>query len=441
MKPYLRISLIAVLLLLAFFSLPFWLPTALAAFSTPPAAAEAPASEELNQAQIPAAVQPYAVQALESSPLLAGASPLLLWSNNWSEVNGVENNDPKLVAWAPGSGDVLWSLDTGFAYGALADPAGGRVYFLEEPLHEAFSAGEPLQLGVVDLATGELLSRTALTERFFANSNSGAPRPILLLSEQLYFTNYGSLNNLAIYDLSSGTLGEERYDLCETGYPIQWAYDSEMQSLVTLCVDFSTDMAGSLTRLSLVDGSSASLDLPQLGSEEYMGGNGLALGASGTAYVLDSDAYQILEIDLATMQIARQASYAAAETADSSLWQRAIAWLLEQAASPAAAKRMFAVTAVSPDGSRLAVGGSWMSAEAHNIYMIDLASLQNVQQMRIGDTPNQLTFTSDHVLLALYESTTTTKLARGVAIDLTTNEQDVIELPFVGYLSQLIQVK
>lgn len=439
MKPYARIVVMAVVILVAFFSLPFWLPSALAAFSTPQASVEPQAGSNLSQAKLPA-VEPAAAKTfLETSPLLADAPTLLLWSNRWEKVNGVERNDPKLVAWAPSSGEVLWGLDTGFSYGALADPANGVVYFLEEPLSNGISARQPLSLGVADLASGEVLSRTPLTERFFANLSSGAPRPILLLDETLYFTNYSSLKNLAAYDLSSGTLREERYDLCEVGYPTQWAYSDELNAFATLCIDFSTSkMSGSVTLLSLADGGQLSLDLPQLGSEEYMGGNGLTLGADRMAYVVDSDAGQIVEIDLGSMQITRQAGYAPAKSTQS-LWQQAVAWLFEQAASPAAAKRMFSVTAISPDGSQLAVAGSYMTAESHDVYLIDLSSLELVRQLRLGDTPNALTFASENVLIAFYEQIYAGQNGRGAAVDLISGEQDAIGLPIFGYLSQLIE--
>jgi hypothetical protein len=62
-----------------------------------------------------------------------------------------------------------------------------------------------------------------------------------------------------------------------------------------------------------------------------------------------------------------------------------------------------------------------------------------VRQLRVGDTPNALTFASENVLIAFYEQIYAGENGRGAAVDLISGEQDAIALPIFGYLSQLIE--
>lgn len=406
MKKQLRILLTAAVLLAAFYSLPLWLPGALA--NSNPAT-----GEEASLADLP---------------------PILLWSNNWqADEDGFERNSPHMLAWQPANGEALWTLETGYAYGAAVDAQNGRIYFVEEPMRKAYAPSSPLLLSTVDLDSGELLSRTELRGRFFTNTNTGAPQPVLVLGNSLYFTNHQMLNNLAAYDLTTGTLGEERYDLCERGYVTHFEYAADADAIATLCVDFSTsEMRSSITRLSLADGSRLSLELEGMGNKEgHTTTNGLAVRGS-QAYVVNSDTYAIAEIDLQRMRIVRTANYAQSTSA----WERSLAWLLQQAARPAQAKMMFAVTALSPDGSQLAVGGSLLHGNRRELYVIDLDMLQTTQRVRAGGLLSQLAFANAGTLIAVYENQD--GWSRATAIHLASGQESELATPVFGYLRELI---
>jgi hypothetical protein len=449
-----RITLLAVLLLAVLFSLPFWLPNALAAVRATSAPAAQPAAA---QAEVPALQEP-AAPAAQPSPLLAAATePIFVWDGGRYIGSTTQTLDapPQVLAWVPASGQPLWVRETGFSYGGLYDAASGRIYLMEQRNADSQSLEGveipntgiypseqwPLFLTVLDAASGEMLSATHVTGRFFNSPTSGAARPLALRGSTLFMMNYSASNNLAAYDLETKTLPDEKWDVCETGYPSKVEVSAELDAVVSLCIDYSTsDMKGSLTRLSLADGSASSLDLGLLGNEQYMGGNGLALGNDGLAYVIDSDATVIVEIDLRTMQVLRQANYAEGASARQPSWlERASAWLLRQAATPAAAKRMFAATAVSPDGRTLAVSGATLeSYSTRSVYLIDLASLQSARKLETGGTPAALVFPSNELLLAFYERGSYSNPLGGMVFDLAAGEQDTLSLQINGYLNEII---
>lgn len=278
-----------------------------------------------------------------------------------------------------------------------------------------------------------MLSQTELRGGFFANTNSGASTPVLLLGNTLYFTNHRITNNLAAYDLITGKAGEERYDLCGRGYATHFEYAAELHAIVSLSIDFSSEMAASITRLSLADGSQLSLDLAHMGNQEnHNTVNGLVL-AGKRAFAVNSDTYTIVEINLETMQLVRQANYA--ETVQSNTWERAASWLLEQAASTAQAKMMFAVSAISPDGNRLAVGGSFLNGNRRELYLIDLDALQTVQRIRAGGLLSRLAFAGPDTLIAVYENRD--GWFRASAFDLSTSQETELAIPTFGYPSEL----
>lgn len=402
MKNSLRIFAAALALLLVFFSLPLWLPQLMA----PTAAA--------------------------SAPSLQGDPVVLLWSNDWQMGTEVNATGPRLVAWQP-DGELAWTLETGYAYGAVMD--GQHAYLVEEPLHDPFSPSEPLQLSVVDLRNGERLSQTALRGNFLANLSSGAPVPILVLDDTLYFTNHRERDNLAAYDLASHTLGEARYDLCERGYPVELEYLASQHAMLSLCIEFSDEMQAYLTRVSLADGEQHSLELLNMTVKEHYPANGLVVGPDERVYVLNSSDYSIMEIDPATMQTLRQANYSEGKQEQGGLLQAALNWLLEQAARPAQAKMLFAVTALSPDGSQLAVAGSMLHGNQRELYVVDLASLQTVQRMRMPGRASQLAYADAATLLVIYQGRE--EWFQAAMLDLDTGEHAVLPIPAFGYLREL----
>lgn len=457
MTRFARITIFAVVLLAVLFSLPFWLPNTLAAVSKPsengaPAAELAQTDSELQvNAEVPGLV------GVETSPLLAQASePIFLWDGGRfiGPTTLTVDAPPQVLAWIPSAGQPLWTRETGFSYGGLYDAAENRIILIEQrnaksqslegisiPDSGIYPSAEwPLFLTVLDASTGELISVSEVSGRFFNSATSGAAIPLALRGSTLYLMNYGVINNLAAYDLTTGVLSEEKWDLCETGYPTQVSVSAELNSAVSLCVDYSTsDMKGSVTQLSLADGSTRSLDLGQLGNESYMGGNGLVLSNS-MAYALDNYGGVIVEIDLSTMQIVRQVNYLEGLAADMpNLSERFVSWMLRQAATPAAAKRMFAVTAVSPDGSTLAVTGGMLDTyDTRTVHLIDLETLQATQALQTGSTPAALVFQGNDLLLAFYERSNYSNPLGGMVFDLKNSEQDNITLDINGYLSEVL---
>lgn len=401
-KP-MRIFLGAAVLVAAVLSTPFWLPAALASNAG-------------------------------SGPLEAGEATVLLWSNEW-QPNGdtIVQNGPRLVAWQPGSGELAWLLDTGYAYGAVVDSE--RAYLVEDPVRNAYEPQALLQLSVVDLRTGELVSQTELHGQFLANLSSGAPVPILVLGDTLYFTNHRQGNNLAAYDLTTHTLDEARYRLCERGYPVEFEYIASQHAMLSLCIEFNSEMEASLTRVSLADGQQHSLLALGLTVEDHYPANGLVVTPDERVFVLNSGSYTIMEIDAETMQAVRQANYAEAKPQQSSLWERAAAWLLELAARPAQAKMLFAVTALSPDGSQLAVAGSPLHGNQRELYVVDLDTLQAVQRVRMPGLASQLAYLDADTLLLVYGDNS--PWYQVAALDLASGEHDLLAAPAFGYLREL----
>ncbi|MCL4257590.1 MAG: hypothetical protein KJZ53_03560 [Anaerolineales bacterium] len=401
MKKPIRILLGALVLVAVVLSLPFWLPTVLA--------------------------NTHTAEAVET-----GEATLLLWSNEWQPDEGGAQTSPRLVAWQPASGETAWSLDTGYAYGAVLDDE--RAYLVEDPLRKAYEPQALLQLSIVDLRSGERLSQTALKGEFLANLSSGAPVPILALGDTLYFTNNRQSANLAAYDLTTHTLSDARYSMCENGYPVEYEYIPSQHAILSLCVEFSTDMQTALTRVSLADGMRQSLPI-EMTVDEHYSANGLVVTPDEQVYVLNSGNYTIMQIDAETMQPIRQANYAEAKAEQDGWLERGLAWLLEQAARPAQAKMLFAVTALSPDGSQLAVGGSLLHGNQRQLYIVDLDSLQAVQRVRMLGLASQLAYLDASTLALVYGDNS--PWYQVAALDIPSGEQAVLPAPSFGYLRSL----
>ncbi len=408
MKRSMRILLGAVVLVSGLLSTPFWLPSALASTTN--------------------------AGTTNAGSVHTGEGALLLWSNEWQpDGETILQNSPRLVAWQPGREEVAWMLDTGYAYGAVVD--GARAYLVEDPVRPAFEPQGLLQLSIVDLRTGERLSQTDLRGEFLANLSTGAPVPVLVLGDTLYFTNHRQNNNLAAYDLATHALDDARYRLCERGYPMEFEYIASQHAMLSLCVEFSTEMEASLTRLSLADGGQQSLQLLNMTVKEHYPANGLVVTPDERVYVLNSGNYTIMEINVASMQAVRQANYAEAKPEQGSLLERAAAWLLELAARPAQAKMLFAVTALSPDGSQLAVGGSLLHGNQRELYVVDLESLQAVQRVRMLGLASQLAYLDADTVLQVYGDNS--PWYQVAALNLTSGEHSVLAAPAFGYLREL----
>jgi sugar lactone lactonase YvrE len=200
---------------------------------------------------------------------------------------------PAILRWDPARAAVDWRLETGSMIGAYMNDE-GRIYLVERD-----------NLTILNEQSGEVLSRYQFKDMLASGLSPWQPVPIGLQGNRLYLRNYALRDNLFVYDLQTGMFGEERWNLCESGYPFDSIYLPEARAFVTFCIDFSHGMQGVLTRLSIENGTSASVEIPALGADKYMTGNGFALGLDHLAYVVDSDAGALVEIDLDSMQILR----------------------------------------------------------------------------------------------------------------------------------------
>ncbi|MEX1071650.1 MAG: hypothetical protein WEC37_03400 [Anaerolineales bacterium] len=417
MNKWTRLALAAAALLLIFFSAPFWLPSALAVFA---------GEVEPDQSSL-GVTSDQAIFIIDSGWLTGQTTQRVLAA-------------PQLLAWSADQAEPVWASQTGFSYGGFHDAASARIFLIEQRNvnHESLldlTIGEqslypptaewPLYLAVVDADNGDVISRTRLEQKFIYTYSNGIGRPIAVKGNTLYFVTYGALNNLIAYDLSSAEFTGETWDLCETSYPMQVSFSESLNGMATLCMDYSTGMEASLTFTPLDGEGQTSIDIPVLGEEEYMSGNGLLLGANGMAYVLDTDARAIVEVDLVSMEITRTVNYVENLQAQSSLGETFVTWLLEQSAQTAHAKRWMSMSTISPDGHWLAVDGG-MGANygtARNVFVIDLHTLQATQELELPATPTSLIFGQDNLLYAFLDKRSMAVGTRVIAFDLSTGTQ------------------
>ena len=421
-----RISFFAILLLLVLFSLPLWL-------RAPRVAGDA--SPEKHYAVIKAS---DVVPAQTRAPASKGSNPsfgdlqlpaMTLVDGGWYSDSGTVGqfvHPPAILRWDPARTDVDWRVETGSFTGAYQDEA-ERIYLVDQD-----------SLIILDAQSGEALSRRQLAGAPVSGPDSGQLFPVGRQGDRLYLRNYALRDNLFVYDLRAGVFGEESWTVCEAGYPFDSLYLPQESSFVTFCIDFSEGMEGVLTRLSVEDGTSASVEIPALGADEYMTGNGFALGPGELAYVVDSDAGALVEIDIQTMRILRQADYR--QELEGTGWlPGVVSRLLELAASPARAKRWMSQPVVSPDGRYLVVDGGFAAGggATTNAWLIDLESLAPVQEIELPGSPQAFHFADDSLLYILLQ-TESPGDSRAVAFDLDSQVSLTLNVPASGMVLRFL---
>lgn len=421
-----RISLIAVLLLLAFFSLPFW-------FLAPQVANEG-SSERQNVLEYEGVNQQTQGEAPASRRYNLFLTDMELPAMTLVDAGWVTGigalqkfmHPPAILRWDPARASVDWRLESGSLIGAYADAA-CRIYLVE---------GD--KLTILNEQTGEVLKRNHLKDMPASGPNAGHMVPIGRKGNQLYLRNHAMRDNLFVYDLLADTFIEERWNLCESGYPFESVYLQQENAFVTFCIDFSYGAQGVLTRLSVESGTSASAEIPTLGADEYMTGNGFALGLDHRAYVVDSDAGALVEIDLYSMQVLDKVNYRRAGK-ESGWPHQSVPWLLELAASPARAKRWMSRPAVSPDGRYLVVDGGFGigGGKTTTVWLIDLKSLGRVHEIVLPRSPEAFHFASDSLLYILLQ----TELPGGsqvMVFDAGSRQSLTLDVPTSGRVLQFL---
>jgi hypothetical protein len=418
MNKWIRLVFAALALLIVFFSMPFWLPGAVASIGGE-------------------------IQAKPVNPAV-GSSPILLTDTGWMTGTTTMRvqSAPQMIAWLPGQAEPAWATETGFSYGGFYDSASGRLFLIEQRNADVTTlldldipervlyppnAQWPLFLTELDVETGSVVSTVQLDTDFVYSPNGGIGRPVALVGETLYIMKYGSINNLTAFDLNTQEFGEESRELCDNSYPMHVSFVSELNAFVTLCMDYTTGMDSSLV-LTPLNGEQIVLDLPLLGDEEYMSGNGLVV-VGATAYVIDSDARGITEVDLVSMSTVRSVNYIENLSAESNLGEQFVAWLLDQSAGVAHAKRWFAMPALSPDGRTLVVdsGMGLSGGQADSVYVIDLEMLQATQELELKGYPTSMTFGQDG-LLYVFLQTASHHPVKVQAIDIASGAQSEFEV-------------
>jgi hypothetical protein len=378
-----------------------------------------------------------------------GMSPLLLWDEGW--LTGSTNirvlSVPQVVAWTPGKASS-WAVETGMALDGVLDAENQRLYIVSQiytgdedlldvkiPQDGLYppTALWPMALITIDTESGQELERMVLEGEWVNTPNSGTATPIGVVGDILYMRNYGASRNLFAFNLKSGEISEDVLNLCEGSYPVKTIFAADMNGVLSLCIDYSSGTQTSLTFTALDGSGQQTLDVPKMGTEDYEAGNGLIRGAGNIAYVIDSDARMILEIDLATMEILRSANYAQNLPAqESSLGERVLSWLREQSATTTLAKRWMAMPVISPDGSQLVVdsGMNLNTGRVGSLYVIDLETLQATEE--IGDlagSPTVLTFADNGLLFVFFEKRSLRNDSEGIAIDLESGGQFPFTVP------------
>lgn len=428
-----RIILVSALLLLALFSLPTWLPVIQVAGGGPAKEQNGAAGENVGARQhyrrAPSQTQTPAPT--PSGPSLGDFElpAMTLVDVGWVSGGGTTQkvlHPPAILRWDPALAAVDWRLEMDSMSGAYVD-AEGLIYVLEEH-----------RLTILDGQSGEVISRQQVENVPASGAIAAQLSPVGRRGNRLYLRHHVMQNNLLVYDLQTGDFGAERWSVCEAGYPFDSAYLPGEDAFVTFCLDFSAGMEGILTRLSIQDGTSASVEIPALGEEEYMAGNGFALGRDHLAYVVDSDAGALVEIDLEAMQVIRQAEYRQ-EGKQSGWLPRSVSWLLDLAASPARAKRWMSQPAVSPGGQYLVVDGGFGigGGQTTSAWLVDLGSLTPVVEIELPRSPEAFHFASDRVLYILLQ-TELPGAAQALAFDLDSRQSIILDLPTSGRVRQIL---
>ncbi len=423
MPRLIRISLIAILLLLSLISLPFW--------SRGLKITDQGSTEKLTTAVADPPTKTNKLRSKLSKPSAVALElpKITLVDAGWVTGNSTKQQvvrPPSILHWDPAQTAVDWRLETGSFTGAYMDDE-GRIYLMEQHI-----------LTILDEQSGEVLIRKQLKDMPESGPNAGQPIPVAQQGNRLYLRNYDLDNNLFVYDLQRGVFDEERWTLCEGGYPFDSVYLTRKNAFVTFCIDFYTGIQGILTRLSIDDETSASVEIPVLGAEEYMVGNGFALGPDDKAYVVDSDAGALVEIDIDSMQILRQANYRRTNKERGRL-PRSLSWLFDLAASPARAKRWMSQPAISPDGSYLVVDGGFGvgGGETTSAWLISLENLEPVEEIKLPRSPQAFHFANNYLLYILLE-TEMPGASQVMVFDLDNQQSRILDVPSPGRVLQIL---
>lgn len=353
---------------------------------------------------------------------------------------------PQVFAWSVNHEGAHWSVETGFLMGSLLDAEGGRIFITEQRNveHESLTGlvyaadstyppGEtwPVFLTVLDSNTGKVLSRDSLLD-LQVDQNGYYLYPLGVNGNRLYLSNYSSFRNLLIYDLETGTANYDFWNLCEQGYVMQTLYLPEVDSVAALCDQ-------GLTLTDMQTGEQRSVKIPQMGSEEFETGNGLFV-ANGTLHVIDTNGGTMYTVNPSSMQLSTVIDYHAnLQEREADIWERALAWIGEQIAGSASAKRWMALTAVSPDGRWLAVDGGIASGNTfQRVLLVDLQGRQDTQVFKLGGSPSRLAFGANGDLLVVFEGYANGTSARGALLDLSTGESAPVTIGIRGWLQNLI---
>lgn len=433
MNKNLRAILFAILLVLALFSLPLWLPGLL-----------------VNQV------------AAQQNVNLHSAGSVILLDGGWTTGETTQRvlAMPQVIAWVPSQPDAAWATETGFLYGGLPSADGNQLYVLEHRklgedivLNMEISESEMFRpnkdwgifLTALDPNDGRVLSRQQLLDPPNQNYGDVSLFPLALDGKILYLMNYGMRNNVLAYNLESKQFEEQTWSTCERGYLMRAEFIADANSVAALCTDYNEKPKSWVTITSFDSGESQSGEIPALSDQEFETGNGLVLSSDGQLYLLDTDAGVLVEINIQTLQLGETVNYRQALGEQSSLGERFVAWLLRLGAQPAAAKRWMALSALSPDGRWLAVDGGMNDIVANegkpSVLLIDMQTLQATQAIGLNSTPSILTFTTDDKLLLFFEKGNLNQPTRGVILDLSSGTQASFSIQMHGWLRSVIPIK
>lgn len=347
---------------------------------------------------------------------------------------------PQLLAWQPGSDVPLWATEAGFVLDVYADEAGGRLFVLEQR-----KAGEnslqdlrympgdtdppseewPLVLTQVDPEDGRALAQHTLdivrlpTGVFY----SAAMRVLAVNGDEVYLYSFIEGDRLFTYDLKQRAYGEQTWVLCEgNAFPVEVHYNPVASEVYGLCHAYYSGMQAWVTGTSLADGSQWRVDIPALGEEEYMVGNGLVFTLDGRLLALDTDAGALVEIDTETHTLGAVVQYRTEESAQAAPW-----WAQVFGVREAGAKRWFAFTALSPDGRWLAVDDGIREGDALRFWLIDLANMEAAAvEFKVTGYPLAAMFDAANVLWVMTEKGSSTSGSPVTRFDPASGEQAVL---------------
>lgn len=372
---------------------------------------------------------------------------------------------PQVLAWSPGHEEVAWATETGFISGGIHDPKTGHIYITElrnkdhssllnvnfaSDKLSAYTEEWAMYLTALDGESGEVVNRTALDlASIYAR---GALEPIGVSGDNLYLMDYSHSENLFAYDLDTGQLTGDAWSLCEDGYLMRAVFlraanvpkvarNDTSSRVAALCMDYSTGSQSSITLTNLGTDEQSNLELSTLGNEDYQTGNGIFL-ANEMFYAIDTDAGVIVEIDMDTMKITQTSHYRdGLPQGKSSRLDDLLGWLSEQIVSPAAAKRWYALTAVSPDGRWLAVDGGFSESQGTiaDLLLVDLDTLQAVRGFELSQFPEQIAFGNEDELLVVFSKVSFARGTTGVWIDIISGETQSIEVPTHGWVRGILR--